>query len=101
MAGKRMAALAVGMAALGAGSVVVAQGGFRVDTDAGASLRCPGGMARLSHVFDENASIFPGDPETEIEIIPATPTDGDLVAPGASGSDDHGPLHRATSAVTR
>jgi kynurenine formamidase len=86
MAGKRMAALAVGMAALGAGSVVVAQGGFRVDTDAGASLRCPGGMARLSHVFDENASIFPGDPETEIEIITTIQNDGYLVERVTTGS---------------
>ena len=79
MAGKRVAALAVGMAALGAGSVVVAHGGFRIDTESGASVRCPGGMARLSHVLDEDASIFPGDPETEIEIVATIEADGYLV----------------------
>jgi kynurenine formamidase len=34
-----------------------------------ASLRCPGGMTSLSHVLNEDASIFPGDPETEIEVV--------------------------------
>lgn len=36
-------------------------------------------MTRLSHVFDENASVFPGDPPPEIEIVFTVPDDGFLV----------------------
>ncbi|MGK2958282.1 MAG: cyclase family protein [Acidimicrobiales bacterium] len=33
------------------------------------ALSCPGGMVRLGHVFDENASVFPGDPVPEITTL--------------------------------
>ena len=32
-----------------------------------AVVACNGGVSQLSHVLDENASIFPGDPETTID----------------------------------
>ena len=41
----------------------------------GAELLCSGGMSHLSHVFDENASIFPGDPAPEITIVNTIPVD--------------------------
>jgi kynurenine formamidase len=41
-----------------------------------ASLRCPGGMVRLSHVLDTNAPLFPGDPTPSIEINNTIAADG-------------------------
>jgi kynurenine formamidase len=85
MMSKRFVAVAVVAGALGAGSAVLATGGFRVDTDGGASIRCPGGMSRLSHVFDENASIFPGDPAPSIRIAATIEADGYLVEEVTTG----------------
>lgn len=85
MRGKRLAAVAVVAGALGAGTAVVAVGGVNVSTDGGASLSCPGGMSRLSHVFDENASIFPGDPAPSIRIAATIETDGFLVEEVTTG----------------
>lgn len=44
-----------------------------------ARLACNGGVSQLSHVLNENASIFPGDPETSIEIFANVADDGYLV----------------------
>ena len=44
-----------------------------------AALRCPGGMARLSHVLDQNAPIFPGDPVPEITQWSSIPVEGFLL----------------------
>jgi len=36
----------------------------------GASLSCPGGMDRLAHPFNEGfTTVFPGDPEVDVEIV--------------------------------
>lgn len=75
---KTIVALAVACAATGAGSVAAFRY-FEVHTDGGAALRCPNGMTRLGHVFDESASTFPGDPETIIELATTIESDGFLV----------------------
>lgn len=51
----------------------------------GALLRCDGGMTRLSHVLDENASTFPGDPPTEITIVNTIDSDGFLLENVSTG----------------
>lgn len=51
-----------------------------------AVVQCPGGMSRLGHVFDEGASVFPGDPSPHIELATTIPVDGfqvELVTTGA------------------
>ncbi len=50
-----------------------------------ASLECPRGMARLGHVFDETASVFPGDPVPHINIVANIPTNGFLVEEVTTG----------------
>ena len=44
-----------------------------------AALRCPGGMARLSLILDQNAPIFPGDPVPEITQWSSIPVEGFLL----------------------
>lgn len=44
-----------------------------------AELSCPGGMTRLGHVWGEGNSIFPGDPETTVDIVTTIENDGYLV----------------------
>lgn len=61
------------------GGVVLAAHAFEIETDGDAVLSCPGGMSRLGHVFSADASVFPGDPPPEIEIVFTVPTDGFLV----------------------
>lgn len=34
-----------------------------------ASLKCPGGMSRLGHDFNDNMSVFPYDPEVHVENL--------------------------------
>lgn len=62
--------------------------GFQVKGggNSNALLRCNGGMTRLSHVFDTNASVFPGDPPPEIEIVFDVATDGFLVEEVKTGT---------------
>ncbi len=56
---------------LGAAGAVGASHAFRVDGgDKGrAEIMCAGGLSSLSHVLNESASIFEGDPETEITVF--------------------------------
>ncbi len=67
---------------------------------AGRRLTCPGGISRLGHVLNEQASIFPGDPKTKIEIAATIAKDGYLVEAVSVGShtgthlDAPGTLHR-------
>ncbi len=44
-----------------------------------AVVACNGGVSQLSHVLNEDASIFPGDPETTIELFATIADDGYLV----------------------
>ncbi len=66
---KRFSAVIAAVAVAGslgvAGTVSASGNGVGIgggSDDDGAQLRCPGGIARLSHVFDEAVSVFPGDP---------------------------------------
>ena len=52
----------------------------------GAAVRCGSGMSHLSHVFDENASVFPGDPAPEIDIVFNVADDGFLVEEVKTGT---------------
>ncbi len=62
--------------------------GFRVrgGGHSDALVRCNGGMTRLSHVFSEDASVFPGDPPPDIDIVFTVPNDGFLVEEITSGT---------------
>lgn len=73
---KRLAIAGVMVGVLTTGGAAMATFGFSVRAGGGAGLTCPGGMSRLGHVFDENASVFPGDPETKIEIAATIAVDG-------------------------
>lgn len=56
--------------------------GFKVRGGKGnshAALKCRGGMSHLSHVLSEEASIFPGDPETMIDVVATVDPDGFLL----------------------
>ncbi len=80
--------LAAGAGAFLMGAGAVSAVGFMADgaNDSGAALTCPGGVSRLGHVLNENASIFPGDPETNIEIVATVAADGYLVEAVGVGS---------------
>lgn len=54
--------------------------------ESGAALTCPGGISRLGHVLNEDASIFPGDPKTRIRIAATVAKDGYLVEAITLGS---------------
>ena len=61
--------VAVAIAVSGAGVVASAAFGHVTTSGSGsgaASMSCPGGMTRLGHAFDENTSVFPGDPAIHI-----------------------------------
>lgn len=71
-----------------AGTAVAVGGGvtIRGGDGGGAALTCPRGMARLGHVFDENASVFPGDPAPSITIVANIPANGFLVEEVKTGT---------------
>jgi kynurenine formamidase len=81
-------ATALGLVAVATTAGVAASNGFRVSGGAGsgAKLECPGGMARLGHIFDQNASIFPGDPSPTITIVATIPVLGFLVEEVKTGT---------------
>ncbi len=81
--------LVIGFSLLSAGGAVAASNAFRVSGGGGHSdavLQCGGGMSRLGHVFDENASIFPGDPAPEITIEFTVADDGFLLETVTTGT---------------
>jgi len=65
--GKKLGFLKVGILS----TVLFLANASFADRDSGdaANALCPGGVSSLSHVLDENATIFPGDPETEINVF--------------------------------
>lgn len=73
---KRLAIAGVMVGVLTTGGAAMATFGFGVQGGGGSQLSCPGGMSRLGHVFDENASVFEGDPETLIEVVATVKDDG-------------------------
>lgn len=71
-------------AAVGAwGGSVTIDGGISLRS---ANLKCPGGMVRLGHVFDANASIYPGDPVPTVEQVATVPVDGFLLEKVTTGT---------------
>jgi kynurenine formamidase len=61
--------LAIGVAVTSVGVAAGATFNYVVTSGSGAGsavVACPGGMTRLGHPFDENASVFPGDPAIHI-----------------------------------
>lgn len=66
---------AAGVAGAAYGSFKVRGGGEWSD----ALVRCGGGMSRLGHPFDSNASIFPGDPAPDIDVVFTVENDGFLL----------------------
>lgn len=67
--GRRVAvALAIVASVSMAGVVVAAGVGVKIQGSGGgkAQVKCPGGMSRLGHEFNEQMSIFPGDPAIHI-----------------------------------
>ncbi len=71
--GKRtLAGLVIGASVATAGVAVGATVIPVKTTGAGegrAVIDCPGGMSRLGHPFDRDMSIFPGDPEVEVDVV--------------------------------
>jgi kynurenine formamidase len=80
--------MAVGFVAAMAVTGVAAGNGFRLSGggNSGAKLDCPGGLARLGHVFDQNASIFPGDPAPIITFAATIEANGFLVENVSTGT---------------
>ncbi len=83
MRSRSLVATSIAVAAMGIAGVAGAGVGIKI-TGGGsggkkAELSCPGGMSRLAHVWDENAPIFPGDPEVDIEVVADIASDGYLV----------------------
>ncbi len=71
MFNKKKLATGVVIAIAASGAGVVASATYNAVTTSGsgsgaAALSCPGGMTRLGHAFDENTSVFPGDPAIHI-----------------------------------
>lgn len=93
MRSKRFSAVIAAVAVAGslglAGTVSAAGNSVGIgggSDDGSAQLRCPGGMVRLSHVFDEDISVFPGDPSPDISIVANIPDDGFLVEEVLTGT---------------
>ncbi len=69
--GKKLAAVATVVAVLSAAgiagatvnSILVRAGGHQPGV-----VKCPGGMTRLGHEFNEDISVFPGDPAVHIDL---------------------------------
>ena len=76
--------------------VAAATDGFglrvRGGAGSGAVLKCPGGMTRLAHSFDEGfTTVFPGDPEVMVDIVNTIPVDFFLLERVTTGT--HGGTH--------
>lgn len=85
----RVVALAVVIAMVSTAGAAAASGyDFRVDGggDGNALVQCGGGMSRLGHVFDENASLFPGDPAVIITVVNTIPVDFFLLENVSTGT---------------
>ncbi len=78
---RTVTAVAAACGVFATAGVAAANFGFSVGggSGGGARLSCPGGMSRLGHIFDENATVFPGDPAPHIEIVADVANDGYLV----------------------
>lgn len=70
---KKLGAIAVSMAVLSAAGIAGATASDWVLTRGGGPapgvVKCPGGMTRLGHPFDQDMSIFPFDPAVTVEDV--------------------------------
>jgi kynurenine formamidase len=85
---RKVLPVGVAMAALSGTAVLAAGNDFSIKggDGGGAVLNCPNGMVRLGHVFDETASVFPGDPAPIITIVATIPVLGFLVEQVTTGT---------------
>lgn len=67
-------------------SFATSGGGVFISGGSGAGMSCRGGMVHLSHIFDQNASIFPGDPAPEITTDFTVEEDGFLLETVKTGT---------------
>ncbi len=83
-----VASLAVGVVALLSVAGVAASNAFKLSggDNGGAKLECPRGLARLGHPFDQNASVFPGDPAPHISLAATIEDNGFLVEEVTTGT---------------
>ncbi len=81
-------AMAVGLVAALAVTGVASGNNFKVagGDGGGAKLDCPRGVVRLGHVFDETASVFPGDPSPHITLAATIEANGFLVEEVTTGT---------------
>jgi kynurenine formamidase len=80
-----VATVAAAVSLIALAGVAAAGIGIKVKGN-GAAVSCNGGMSHLSHVFDENASVFPGDPAPQIDVIFTVDPDGFLLEEVTSGT---------------
>lgn len=89
MYSRKLTAAAAAIAVLGAAGVAGATIGVHIKggghPGGRAELSCPGGMSRLGQVFSESASVFPGDPAPQIEIVATVEENGFLVEQVTTG----------------
>jgi kynurenine formamidase len=80
--------MALGLVAALAVTGVAAGNSFKITGGggSGAKLECPRGIARLGHVFDENASVFPGDPSPHITLAATIEANGFQVEEVTTGT---------------
>jgi kynurenine formamidase len=80
--------MALGLVAALAVTGVAAGNSFKITGggSSGAKLECPRGIARLGHVFDENASVFPGDPSPHITLAATIEANGFKVEEVTTGT---------------
>ena len=70
---KKLAGIAIVIAVLSAAGIAGATVSHAILTRGGGSapgvVKCPGGMTRLGHEFNEDMSIFPGDPFVDLDTV--------------------------------
>ena len=75
---RTITAIGAAVGVLSVAGIAFASTAVQVDggRGSGARLQCPGGMSRLGHEFNEDASVFPGDPAPHIELAATIPANG-------------------------
>lgn len=81
-------AVVVAASLAGFGLAAASGNGFFVNNGKGsdASIRCPGGIYRLSHTLTDSIPVFPGDPQPVIEEVFTVEQDGFLVETIVNGT---------------
>jgi kynurenine formamidase len=80
--------LALGLVTIATTAGIAAGNNYKLTggDNSGAKLECPAGLVRLGHVFDENASVFPGDPSPHIVLATTIPGEGFQVEEVTTGT---------------